>query len=105
MNGYDLLAATSTTGRVSPPALHPVAGFHRMVWHGDGWGRWLGVPPEPGNVLVLDVGAADMLTEDGYREACRIAGHWPSVVVTGTGEAVASVISCLEQYRAKLEAA
>lgn len=100
---FDLLAVTSPTGQVSLPAPRPVVGIHRYEWRGDTWSGpgWHGVPPEPGHTLVLDVGDADMLTEAGYATACRIAGHWPDVVVTGSGEAVASLVRCLTEYRAQ----
>jgi len=85
-----------------PTKMHPIAAVHRIEW--DGW-HWLGATPEPGNVLVLDTGTTDMLSEDGYRAACRIAGDYPRVIVIGSGEGVASVQRCLAMYRGREAAA
>lgn len=87
--------------------LAPIVAMHRMVWRNwlwDGW-TWVGEHPEPGGVLALDTGSADMLSPEGYALAARIAGAWPQVLIIGTGGAVDSLRRCLEQYRANLKEA
>ncbi|GAA5111382.1 hypothetical protein [Haloechinothrix salitolerans] len=99
---YDLLAATSSTGRaVRPAELRPVRAVHVLRWcpdavYSDGW---LGEPPQPGNAVEFDVGDTDALTRKGYQRACQLAGLCPEVHVRGSGLAVGSLQRVLAAFR------